>query len=49
MFSQPLRLFFRQIWIDERLRWDPGEFGGLQTIRIPDKKLWLPDIVLYNK
>jgi len=31
------------------LQWDPAEYGGLQTLRLPCHKLWLPDIVLYNK
>ena len=30
-------------------RWDPAEFGGMKSIRIPEIFLWTPDIVLYNK
>ena len=38
-----------QEWRDELLTWDPDEFGGIKMIRIPCDKIWLPDIVLYNK
>ena len=38
-----------QEWRDELLTWDPEEFGGITMIRIPCDKIWLPDIVLYNK
>lgn len=35
-------------WVDQFLKWDPNEFNGLKVFRIPCKKLWLPDLVLYN-
>ncbi|XP_064609290.1 neuronal acetylcholine receptor subunit beta-3-like [Liolophura sinensis] len=35
-------------WMDERISWKPDNFSGLRVMRIPAKKLWLPDIVLYN-
>ncbi len=38
-----------QEWVDEHLRWDPADFDGLESFRIPCDLLWLPDIVLYNK
>ena len=38
-----------QSWIDERMKWRPAGFNGLEMIRITASKLWLPDIVLYNK
>ncbi len=38
-----------QEWHDELLTWDPSEFGGITRVRIPCDKIWLPDIVLYNK
>lgn len=30
------------------MKWDPEKFNGLKIIRIPSKKIWLPDLVLYN-
>lgn len=38
-----------QEWQDERLIWDPNEYNGLETLRMPCDKIWLPDIVLYNR
>lgn len=35
--------------MDEVLAWDPSRFGGIKVIIMPSTKVWLPDIVLYNK
>lgn len=43
------RPFVSQEWKDELLTWDPNEFGGLKIMRMPCERIWLPDIVLYNK
>lgn len=37
-----------QEWNDQKLIWEPDDFGGLKKIRLPCNLLWLPDIVLYN-
>lgn len=42
-------LFLFQEWDDEFLKWDPLQFSNVTKIRIPCHKIWLPDIVLYNK
>ncbi|RWS21748.1 acetylcholine receptor subunit beta-like 2 [Leptotrombidium deliense] len=36
-------------WWDNKLQWDPGEYGGVETLYVPAEEIWLPDIVLYNK
>ncbi|XP_077087036.1 neuronal acetylcholine receptor subunit alpha-3 isoform X1 [Siphateles boraxobius] len=41
-------LWLRHIWNDYKLRWNPTDFGGVEFIRVPSKKIWKPDIVLYN-
>ena len=38
-----------QKWIDYKLRWDPGEYGGVDMLYVPSQHIWLPDIVLFNK
>ncbi|XP_071103597.1 neuronal acetylcholine receptor subunit alpha-10-like [Haliotis cracherodii] len=43
-----LNAWLESNWKDERIDWDPEDFGGLKMFRLPSKKLWLPDIVLYN-
>ena len=42
-------VWFDQEWQDELLKWDPKDFGGIEKLLIPCDKLWLPDIVLYNR
>ncbi|VDN01622.1 unnamed protein product [Thelazia callipaeda] len=37
-----------QEWKDELLVWDPEQFDGIKSIRVPCNLIWLPDIVLYN-
>ncbi|XP_027251031.1 neuronal acetylcholine receptor subunit alpha-6 isoform X1 [Cricetulus griseus] len=41
-------LWLRHIWKDYKLRWDPMEYDGIETLRVPADKIWKPDIVLYN-
>ncbi len=36
-------------WNDQLLAWDPAEFNGITKILVPCDKIWLPDIVLYNR
>ncbi|KAI6234386.1 hypothetical protein M3Y99_00788900 [Aphelenchoides fujianensis] len=36
-------------WTDFQMRWNPTQYGGLKEIRVSPDKLWLPDIVLFNK
>lgn len=38
----------RYLWQDDLLTWDSSEYGGIENIRVPASKVWLPDIVLYN-
>ncbi|KAM3857817.1 acetylcholine receptor subunit beta [Diretmus argenteus] len=35
-------------WSDHRLSWKPKEHDGIEVLRIPAAKVWLPDIVLIN-
>ncbi|XP_045215194.2 acetylcholine receptor subunit alpha-L1-like [Mercenaria mercenaria] len=41
-------LRLRHEWVDQRLRWNPSEFGGITLTYIPSDDLWRPDILLYN-
>ena len=38
-----------QMWRDEYLRWDPGDFANITGIYIPQTLIWLPDIVMQNE
>ncbi|VDN58048.1 unnamed protein product [Dracunculus medinensis] len=44
-----INVWLDQEWKDELLQWDPSDFDGIESIRIPSHLIWLPDIVLYNK
>ncbi|UJR19828.1 hypothetical protein I4U23_022961 [Adineta vaga] len=35
-------------WNDCNLKWNPKDYGGIQTIRLPSTQIWIPDILLYN-
>jgi len=37
-----------QEWTDERLTWDPKEFGNLTNIIVNADRLWLPELAVMN-
>jgi len=41
-------MWLEQKWIDYRLKWDPADYAGVETLYVPAENIWLPDIVLYN-
>ena len=43
------RVWYRMKYTDNRLAFDPADFGGLKLMRINPSRLWIPDIVLYNR
>jgi len=54
-----LKVWRRTWWFDDRLKFDPADYGGLETIEAyprapnlawnsPDNRLWLPHIVTHN-
>ncbi|XP_049562576.1 neuronal acetylcholine receptor subunit beta-4 [Orcinus orca] len=42
-------VWLKQEWTDYRLAWNSSRYEGVNILRIPAKRVWLPDIVLYNK
>ncbi|XP_078575419.1 ligand-gated ion channel 4-like isoform X2 [Branchiostoma floridae x Branchiostoma japonicum] len=42
------RLWLRMSWQDDFLQWNPEKHGGIKTLALPVKKVWTPDIFLYN-
>ena len=41
-------LWYNFLWKDEFLKWNPSEWGGVDTIRVPIDDIWKPDVLLYN-
>ncbi|KOC67808.1 Acetylcholine receptor subunit alpha-like 1 [Habropoda laboriosa] len=42
-------VWVEQEWNDYKLKWNPDDYGGVDTLHVPSEHIWLPDIVLYNK
>ena len=43
-----LTMLYSQTWKDMLMTWDPENFGGVDNVRVPARRIWTPDIVLYN-
>ncbi|CAL8243385.1 unnamed protein product [Lota lota] len=41
-------VWMKQEWADIKLRWNPHDYLGITTIRVPSDMVWIPDIVLYD-
>ncbi|XP_077481083.1 neuronal acetylcholine receptor subunit alpha-5-like isoform X2 [Stigmatopora argus] len=41
-------VWMKQEWTDMKLRWNPEDYLGITSIRVPSDRLWLPDVVLYD-
>ncbi|XP_029557728.1 5-hydroxytryptamine receptor 3B-like [Salmo trutta] len=39
-------IWYRQIWTDEFLVWDPEEFDGITEISLPSDAIWVPDLII---
>ena len=45
---QTVHVFMLKIWLDSRLAWNPENYDGVKKVRIPARKLWIPDTRHYN-
>jgi len=41
--------WIRMSWLDYRLKWNPEQYKGVKSIRVPVSKIWRPDISVYNQ
>ncbi len=30
------------------MTWDPGDYGGVTSVRMESRDVWIPDVMLYN-
>ena len=35
-------------WQDVNLQWNQSDYGGINSIRLPPGRIWIPDIIPYN-
>ena len=40
-------VWLRQSWMDNRLTWDPEEYG-IQRLQLPAEEVWTPDLSNYK-
>ncbi|VDK55078.1 unnamed protein product [Anisakis simplex] len=43
-----MNIWVEQNWNDERIRWNPLDFGNISKLTVGIRYVWTPDIVLYN-
>lgn len=43
-----IKLWYLHEWQDDRLSWDPAEYGNIKYLHIPSDNLWKPDLAIYN-
>lgn len=48
-FFGSLKIFSQQQWTDVNLRWNPEDYGGIETLRISTDRIWIPDVLMYNR
>uniref|UniRef100_A0A3P8QRG9 5-hydroxytryptamine (serotonin) receptor 3B n=1 Tax=Astatotilapia calliptera TaxID=8154 RepID=A0A3P8QRG9_ASTCA len=39
-------IWYRQVWTDEFLVWDPDEFEGIKEISLSSEAIWIPDVII---
>ncbi|XP_068187751.1 5-hydroxytryptamine receptor 3B-like [Antennarius striatus] len=39
-------IWYRQIWTDEFLVWDPEDFDGINEISLSSDAIWIPDVIV---
>ncbi|XP_029957254.1 5-hydroxytryptamine receptor 3B [Salarias fasciatus] len=39
-------IWYRQVWRDEFLVWDPEEFDGINEISLSSDAIWIPDVIV---
>lgn len=43
-----VQAWLRLTWIDEKLKWNDSDYGGLNVLHVANHEIWQPDIVLSN-
>ena len=39
-----------QVWTDERVAWNPEDFGEIRRVDVPQNiNVWMPDVLSFNQ
>lgn len=38
-----------KLWVDEKLKWNASDYGGLHRLQVGNHEVWQPDIILFNR
>ncbi|XP_061451065.1 LOW QUALITY PROTEIN: neuronal acetylcholine receptor subunit alpha-5 [Rhineura floridana] len=41
-------VWLKQEWVDVKLKWDPKDYAGITSIRVPSDSIWIQEIALYD-
>ncbi|XP_046847523.1 acetylcholine receptor subunit alpha-type acr-16-like isoform X3 [Xenia sp. Carnegie-2017] len=44
-----LNVWLRQVWNDHRLTWNSSDYAGIKQLHVDSKKIWVPDLKVYNE
>ena len=48
-FSKYYTNIFPQEWNDYNLAWNTSEYGNIDNVRIDPRRIWTPDLLMYNR
>ncbi|XP_043277948.1 neuronal acetylcholine receptor subunit beta-3-like [Venturia canescens] len=46
--SMDVQCWIKMAWTDDKLKWNPTDYGGLDQLHVGNHEVWQPDIILYN-
>ncbi|CAG0884982.1 unnamed protein product [Cyprideis torosa] len=47
--SMWMTMWLKLAFKDERLTWDPAQYGGIEELRVSSASVWIPDLALYSE
>ncbi|BES87786.1 acetylcholine receptor subunit [Nesidiocoris tenuis] len=47
-FMMTMSVFVTLTWKDDKLSWNPGDYGGITKLHVADHEVWDPDLYIMN-
>ena len=41
--------FVLQLWLNSDLTWNEADYNSTNVVHVNPKRIWAPDIILYNR